>query len=76
MRRRNRVEQVVTTGCNPEEKGYETTVINTSSRSRKSLPQLVEACLQLEKLVMRLKFDTREAVRDYLMSITGIDDGR
>ena len=45
MRRRNRVEQVVTTGCNPEEKGYETTVINTCSKSRKSLPQLVEACV-------------------------------
>ena len=45
MRRRNRVEQIVTTGCNPEDKGYETTVINTCSRSRKSLPQLVEACV-------------------------------
>ncbi|KAF3566540.1 hypothetical protein DY000_02018165 [Brassica cretica] len=45
MRRRNRVEQVVTTGCNPEDIGYETTVINTCSRSRKSLPQLVEACV-------------------------------
>ncbi|KAF3494314.1 hypothetical protein DY000_02052241 [Brassica cretica] len=42
---RNRVEQVVTTGCNPEDKGYETTVISTCSRSRKSLPQLVEACV-------------------------------
>ncbi|KAF3585511.1 hypothetical protein F2Q69_00030465 [Brassica cretica] len=46
MRKQNRVEQVVTTGCNPEEKGYETIVINTCSRSRKSLPQLVEACTQ------------------------------
>ena len=45
MRRRNRVEQIVTTGCNPEDKEYETTVINTCSRSRKSLPQLVEACV-------------------------------
>ncbi|KAF3610066.1 hypothetical protein DY000_02049008 [Brassica cretica] len=44
-RKQNRVEQVVTTGCNPEEKGYETIVINTCSRSRKSLPQLVEACV-------------------------------
>ncbi|KAF3596174.1 hypothetical protein DY000_02021072 [Brassica cretica] len=44
MRRRNQVEQIVTTGCNPEDKGYETTVINTCSRSRKSQPQLVEAC--------------------------------
>ncbi|KAF3537757.1 hypothetical protein F2Q69_00019252 [Brassica cretica] len=43
--RRNRVEHVVTTGCNPEDKRYETTVINTCSRSRKSLPQLVEACV-------------------------------
>uniref|UniRef100_A0A0D2ZQC7 Uncharacterized protein n=1 Tax=Brassica oleracea var. oleracea TaxID=109376 RepID=A0A0D2ZQC7_BRAOL len=43
--KRNRVEQVATTGCNPEDKGYETTVINTCSRSRKSLPQLVEACI-------------------------------
>ncbi|WZZ64613.1 hypothetical protein YC2023_075983 [Brassica napus] len=70
MRMRNRVEQVVTTGCTPEDKGYETTVINTCSRSRKSLPQLVEACL--EKLVMGSSFDTREAVREYLRSITGM----
>ncbi|KAF3537755.1 hypothetical protein F2Q69_00019250 [Brassica cretica] len=46
MRRRNQVEQVVMTDCNPEDKGYETTVINTCSRSRKSLPQLVEACVE------------------------------
>ncbi|KAF3595669.1 hypothetical protein DY000_02022104 [Brassica cretica] len=45
LHRRNRVEQVVTNGCNPEEKGCETTVINTCSRSGKSLPQLVEACV-------------------------------
>ncbi|KAF2546136.1 hypothetical protein F2Q70_00022525 [Brassica cretica] len=70
MHRRNQVEQVVTTGCNPEEKGYETTVINTCSRSRKYLPQLVEACL--EKLFMGSSFDTREAVREYLRSITGL----
>ncbi|KAF2549940.1 hypothetical protein F2Q68_00034996 [Brassica cretica] len=69
--KRNRVEQVVTTGCNPEDKGYE---INTYSRSRKSLPQLVEACL--EKLVKGSSFDTREAVREYLRSITGLDDER
>ena len=45
MHRRNQVEHVVTIGCNPEEKGYETTVINTCSKSIKSLPQLVEACV-------------------------------
>ena len=45
MRRRNQVEQVVMTDCNPEDKGYETTVINTCSRSRKSLLQLVDACV-------------------------------
>ncbi|KAF3612002.1 hypothetical protein DY000_02049064 [Brassica cretica] len=72
MHRRNQVEHVVTIGCNPEEKGYETTVINTCSKSIKALPQLVEACL--EKLVMGSSFDTREAVREYLRSITGLDD--
>ncbi|KAF3561546.1 hypothetical protein DY000_02012823 [Brassica cretica] len=72
--KRNRVEQVVTTGCNPEDKGYETIIINTCSRSIKSLPQLVETCL--EKLVMGSSFDTREAVREYLRSITGLDDER
>ncbi|KAF3510920.1 hypothetical protein F2Q69_00004781 [Brassica cretica] len=49
MRRRNQVEHVVTTSCNHEAKGYETTVINTCSRSRLNmllrLPQLVEACV-------------------------------
>ncbi|KAF3552840.1 hypothetical protein F2Q69_00016333 [Brassica cretica] len=45
MRRQNRVEQVVTTDYNPENEGYETTVINTCSKNRKSLPQLAEACV-------------------------------
>ncbi|KAF3487493.1 hypothetical protein F2Q69_00053847 [Brassica cretica] len=45
MRRQNRVNQVVTTGFNPQDKGYDTTVNNTCSRSRKSLPQLAEACV-------------------------------
>ncbi|KAF3487724.1 hypothetical protein F2Q69_00052523 [Brassica cretica] len=70
---RNRVEQVVTTGCNPEDIGYETTVINACSRSRKSLPQLVEACL--EKLVKGSSFDTREAVREYLLFSEGTQCG-
>ena len=44
---RNHVEQVVTTGCNSEDKGYETTDIHTCSRSRKSLLQLAEKCVSL-----------------------------
>ncbi|KAF2576457.1 hypothetical protein F2Q70_00001246 [Brassica cretica] len=46
MRSQNRVEHDVTTGFDPQDKGYETTVNNTCSRSRKSLPQLAEACTQ------------------------------
>ncbi|KAG2299310.1 hypothetical protein Bca52824_035782 [Brassica carinata] len=77
MRRQNRVEQVVTTGCNPENKRYETTVINTCSRSRKSLPQLAKACtVTAGETRHGLKFDTRKSVREYLRSITGLGDVR
>ena len=35
------------TSYNPEDKGYETIVISTCSRNKKSLQQLAEACVSL-----------------------------
>ncbi|KAF3488139.1 hypothetical protein F2Q69_00053124 [Brassica cretica] len=68
MRRRNRVEEFVTNGCNPEEKGCETTVINTCSRSRKSLPQLVEGVSRpgVSRSVNKYKAHHKEFVRGIL----------
>ncbi|KAF3561647.1 hypothetical protein DY000_02018200 [Brassica cretica] len=82
MRRRNRVEQVVMTGCNPEDKGNRRGCLswklkmNTQKRSKGHQYGVTIISVKLEKLVMGSSFDMREAVREYLRSITGLDDER
>ncbi|KAF2548952.1 hypothetical protein F2Q70_00022480 [Brassica cretica] len=53
LHRQNRVEHVVTTGCNPKAKGYETIVINTCSRSKVATTAIRSVCeLYLRGIVM------------------------